>query len=125
MSISYFLLNIYPFGEKTLLTTDMYGQYVSYFSFLSDVLKGNSSLFYSFSKTMSGDMTGLTSYYLLSPFNLLFIFSNINNLPVIILIVTLLKIGFSGLSMFILLNKENNNKNALVFSLIYSMIAYK
>lgn len=124
MSISYFLLDIYPFGEKTLLTTDMYNQYISYFSYLSDILKGNSSLFYSFSKTMGGDMTGLTSYYLLSPFNFLFIFSNINNLPIIILIVTLLKIGSSGLSMFILLDKENNKINALIFSLIYSMIAY-
>lgn len=124
MLLSYFLLSMYPFQNNTLLTIDMNNQYISFFSYLKEVLIGNDSLFYSFSKTMGGEMTGLAAYYLISPFNLLFIFSNVNNLPLIILIVTLLKIGSSGLTMFFLLNQEIKRKNALVFSLIYSMISY-
>lgn len=124
MLLSYFLLSMYPFQNNTLLTIDMNNQYISFFSYFKEVLIGNDSLFYSFSKTMGGEMTGLAAYYLISPFNLLFIFSNVNNLPLIILIVTLLKIGSSGLTMFFLLNQEIKQKNALVFSLIYSMIAY-
>lgn len=115
---------MYPFQNNTLLTIDMTNQYISFFSYFKDVLMGNDSLFYSFSKTMGGEMTGLASYYLMSPFNLLFMFSNVNNLPLIILIVTLLKIGSSGLTMFFLLKQETKQKNALIFSLIYSMIAY-
>ncbi len=124
MLLSYFLLNMYPFQNNTLLTIDMNNQYISFFSYFKEVLMGNDSLFYSFSKTMGGEMIGLAAYYLISPFNLLFIFSNVNNLPLIILIVTLLKIGSSGLTMFFLLKQETNKKNALIFSLIYSMIAY-
>ena len=33
---AYKLIDIYPFGEKSLLTRDMNGQYVSYFSYYKE-----------------------------------------------------------------------------------------
>ena len=63
-----------PFGDKTLLIWDMKWQYVSFFSHLRDILHGDASVFYSFSRALGGEMLGVLSYYLLSPFNLIIYF---------------------------------------------------
>lgn len=66
----YALIGVAPFGEKSLLVTDMDGQYVSFFSYLKDMARNGNDFFYTFSKNLGGDMAGFVAYYLLSPFNL-------------------------------------------------------
>jgi len=41
-------IGMIPFGEKSILTIDMNGQYVSFFSYFREMLKGERGLFYSF-----------------------------------------------------------------------------
>ena len=53
-----------PFGEKTLLTVDMNGQYVAFFSQLRSILLGKDDLLYTFGKALGGDMIGLFAYYI-------------------------------------------------------------
>ena len=89
---------IYPFGSKSILTFDMHNQYVSYFSYLRQVLKGKHSLLYTFSKTMGGDMYGFAAYYLISPLNFLLLFFDTNQLPLAIELITLVKIGLCALT---------------------------
>jgi len=121
----YFVMNIQPFGNETLLTTDMNDQYVAFFSYLKDSLLGDKSLFYSFSKTMSGEMIGLTAYYLFSPFNLLFLFFSKTSFPLVITIVTLLKTACAGLTMFIYLKKKKLSLNAnLLLTTAYALCGY-
>ena len=49
----YIFLGIYPFGDLSLLTIDMYNQYVSFFSYLKSILMGNNDIFYTFSKNLN------------------------------------------------------------------------
>ena len=68
------VLRVYPFGDNTFLIWDMDWQYSSFFAHLHDILHGNASPWYSFSRAIGGDMVGVSAYYLISPFNLLFYF---------------------------------------------------
>ena len=54
--VVYYQLEIAPFGENTILTTDLKGQYISFFSYLKNSLQGEDNLLYSMSKTMGGNM---------------------------------------------------------------------
>ena len=53
------ITGIWPFGTKTILTSDLENQYVQFFSYLREIYKGNHSIFYTFSKTFGGEMLSL------------------------------------------------------------------
>lgn len=106
MLVIYKTVGIYPFGEKTVLTVDLSHQYVSYFAYFKEILKGNHSLFYSFSKTLGGDLVGLTGYYLMSPLNIILLFFPDTMLPVAIEIISLIKTGLCGLTFYLFLTRE-------------------
>lgn len=126
MILVYASVGIYPFGKKSLLTVDLAGQYVAFFNSLKNIFTGDISMFYSFSKTLGGNMFGLVTYYLLSPFNLIFLLFDKINITEAILVINLLKIGFCGLTSYIYFNKtfKDNTKVSLTFSVVYSLCAY-
>ncbi|AMB98576.1 hypothetical protein AWM75_00570 [Aerococcus urinaehominis] len=98
-SLVYWQLNIVPFGEVTLLTTDLKGQYISFFAYFKNALTGPESLIYSFSKTFAGNMVGLTTYYLLSPLNLIFLAFDLVDFPLAVTLLTLVKMAGLAISM--------------------------
>lgn len=126
--ISYIMGGYYPFGDKTLLIWDMDGQYVSYFSWMNHVLKGQSidTLLYSFSVSYGGATIGLLGYYLLSPFNILLLPFSGENLPIGIQLVILCKIACCGVSMYYFLSHRfsKNGYDVVLFSLMYAMMGY-
>ena len=63
----YALIGVAPFGEKSLLVTDMDGQYVSFFSYLKDMARNGNDFFYTFSKNLGGDMAGFAAYSCSAP----------------------------------------------------------
>lgn len=65
------ICNITPFGPNSLAIRDANIQYLDFYGFLKNVLNGNGSLGYSFSKTLGGNFSAVYSYYLTSPFALL------------------------------------------------------
>ena len=74
------LFGQYPFGNHTLLIWDMNWQYSSFLVHLHDILHGEASAWYTFSRAIGGDMYGVGAYYLFSPYNLLFYFFDEQNL---------------------------------------------
>lgn len=124
MCLVYRILGIYPFGTKTLFTNDMSYEYVAFFAQAGELLRGNSDFLYSFKKVLGGDMAGLFGYYLLSPFNLLAVFFKPHQMPEFVLLITLLKIGFSGLTMNLYLWRIREERFSLVFSTAYALMAY-
>ncbi len=126
MILLYIQGGIYPFGSKSLLTADLAGQYIAFFNALKNILDGSTNLFYSFSKTLGGNMYGLLTYYLMSPFNLLLIFFSKSSIPEFIFLINILKIGLSGLTSYIYFDKTFNDKRftSIVFSTVYSLMAY-
>lgn len=123
--VVYYQLEIAPFGENTILTTDLKGQYISFFSYLKNSLQGEDNLLYSMSKTMGGNMVGLTSYYLLSPLNIIFLFFRLEYFPIAITILTLLKIGLMSSSFTWLMYKKNlPTWGQIVLGISYGLMSY-
>ncbi len=60
-----------PFGVNTPAVTDAKLQYLDLFAYCKDVLTGQNSVVYTFSKSLGGSAVGIWAYYLASPFNLL------------------------------------------------------
>ncbi|CAK8053515.1 YfhO family protein [Eupransor demetentiae] len=95
-----------PFGHSTILTVDLGQQYIDQFAeFKHTLLNHPGSFFYSFANGLGGDMLSEWAYYLMSPFNLIFLLAKPMTFPAVILFVTLLKFGCAGLTMAYALKK--------------------
>ena len=114
-----------PFGNNTTLLLDSVGQYIDFISYFKTVLRGENDLFYSFAKTLGGDFVGLASYYLLSPFNLLFLLSDNENIPLFYTAVTVLKLSACGTAFYWAAQKRfGAGYIHLLFSTAYALMAY-
>ena len=127
--LSYFIYRgFYPFGHSSLLTVDMGQQYVAFYEYLRNtILHHPSQLLYSFSNGIGGDMFGSWAYYLFSPLNLLLLFFPGEQITAGILLITLLKYGLSGFSMYYFLTKTNQAKRKYLptaLSVSYSLMAF-
>lgn len=114
----------YPFGDKTLMLWDMDWQYNAFFGYLHDILHGNADAAYSFSIAIGGNTAGIITYYLMSPFNLIFYFFGQDKIYIGVMVLLLLKTGFIGLSMNLYLNRREKGYGTLLFSTAYALSAY-
>ena len=126
MLVIYALIGIYPVGDKTIVNSDMYSQYVGFLGHIKDVLKGEANLFYSFSKSLGGNTVGLFAYYMASPLNLIIGLFPKAYIAEAIVVITLIKIGLASLTFTIYLieNFKKKDINVIMFSLCYSFMAY-
>lgn len=127
ISTIYAMIGVYPFGKQTLLTVDLGQQYVDFFSYYRHTLLHEpSALLYSFVKGIGGEMVGLWSYYLTSPFNFILLFTPQRYLPIGVTLLMILKISSASLSFTYLLIKKFEGKGLLVptFSLAYAMMGF-
>ena len=126
MGIIYAVMGIYPFGNKNIITSDMYLLYVAFLSRIKDILLGDANIFYSFSKSLGGNTAGLFAYYMSSPFNLIIALFPKAYIGEVIAFITLIKLGFTGLTSTIYLSKTYKKKDitTLMFSLCYCFMAY-
>ncbi len=111
---------------KTLLVSDLAAQYEALLREFKDIVTNKSSLFYSFSKGLGGNMIGTVSYYLISPLNLIVLLFSDSNIDIAIALIILLYISLSGLTMFIYLKHhfKISNFNLLIFSSSYALMSY-
>lgn len=122
----YFLLGIYPFGEKTVLTMDMSGQYVSYLAYFRNAVFGKANLFYNFSMNLGSNCFGLFAYYLSSPLNLILCLFPEAMITEAILVLNIIKIGLCATTMAVYLQKTTHLKNShiVLFALMYGLMSY-
>ena len=100
MLVVWFFMGSYPFGNKSLMAVDFGQQYISFFGLLKHaVLTGDlSSLTYSFTKSLGGDMIGVLGYYLMSPFNIFYILIPFKHYGLAVFLTIWLRYGAIGLS---------------------------
>ena len=116
---AFFMVNkIAPFGTHPVRMYDSYYQYTGF------LLNLKNFDFYSLKVGLGFNYFATATYYLLSPFNFLFLFSNIKNIDIFYTIVILLKLGLASVTMSILLNYKAYNKASLLFGIIYSMSGF-
>ncbi|WEV53003.1 YfhO family protein [Bifidobacterium sp. ESL0704] len=124
------ILSVAPFGggQKTLAVNDANMQYLSFFAYLKDVLSGNNSIGYTFSKGLGGNNVAVFSYYLMSPFNLLVVFFSKVHLNDFYDILVLLKLCTAGLTMSVYLTHRLgprlNRLYTVLLSVSYALMQY-
>ena len=119
------LSGFYPFGDTSILMADMRYQFVDYFGYMKKIFFSNDTLFYSFSKTLGGDMAGLEAYYCNNPFLMLLLFIPNKMLPGGILVMMIIMLGFIGLSFNIFLTEVYGSRyTTLIFSTAYAFMGY-
>ena len=128
MILAIFLLfTITPFGNRTWLTIDLGQQYVDFFSYYQDTLLHHpEQFFYSFSKSIGGEMVSLWAYYLLSPFNLLFLLIPHSAIAMGVSLLIFLKLVSCTVSFSVLLDVKFKQRNwtTLLFALSYGFMSY-
>lgn len=98
--------NIYPFGSESFLTEDLKYQYIDFFAWFRGVLLGENSVYYSPAQGLGFNTWGLYSYYTASPFNLLLLFFNQDNLTLAVFIISALKLSCISLAMSFYLRRR-------------------
>ena len=96
---------IYPFGDKSILCIDLYGQYTHFLGFLKN--SSPSEFLYSFTKGFGGNTFGLFAYYCISVFNLLVFFFDSMEATAFAIITA--KLVFRGLCMYIYMRKTSKS----------------
>ncbi len=121
--ITFLLLGIFPFGNRSMVIIDSNTQYVTFLTYLRTILLGQNNFKYTFSSTLGQNMIPLIGYYLMSIFNILVIFFKPENIKILITILMILKIGLCSTIMEYYLSKKYH-KNTLLFSICYGLMTY-
>lgn len=90
--------SIAPFGDgsSSLATNDAQIQYLDFFAYLKNVLAGNDSVRYTLGKGLGGTGIAVFSYYLSSPFNLLFLPFPDEWMPAVYDVIVVLKLALAS-----------------------------
>ncbi len=113
VTVMYALLRFYPFGDGTLLTGDLNGQYVAYLADLKRRL-AEGGFFYSFAKLCGGSTLGLFAYYMVSPFNLLILVLPTRMIPIAVQLMFLLRVALTSTACCWFLQKHYNSASRLL-----------
>ena len=143
MALTYGLFDVYPIGkwmgtnyenipkrksahDGAVLVLDLNGQYVYYFEALRDALWGKGSIFYNWSRNLSGEFMGIIGYYLASPFTLIVMLLPRTMLLESLLLMQLCKLGAVGVtfSYYLQHSKKMKPLNSLIFSTAFALCAY-
>ena len=110
-----------PFVDKSLLIMDMSGQYVEFYNALKF-----GDVYFSWSKTLGTNYIGVFAYYVSSPFSLLTLLFPNEAMPLCVTLLTVLKIGFAGLTFAIYGTRHFQLKGITVaaFSCAYALMGY-
>ena len=126
MWMIYIALEVWPFGNNSVLVLDLNGQYVYFFEDLKNKVLNGGSLLYTWSRDLGGEFMGIFAYYLSSPFSFLMALFSSNHTTEALLLIILLKSGTMGATMAYYLNESHPTKrlNTIIFSTCYALSGY-
>ena len=121
--LAYIVQGVFPFGDRHILTIDLYHQYAPFMAEYRRVLLGGGSLFFSWHGGLGIPFYALWAHYLASPFNLLLLFFPESLLTEAVLLISLLKIGLAGYTFAYFLRKRRGTPRTtdLIFSSFYAL----
>ena len=97
---------IYPFGDRSFLFSDMYHQYMPFFSELLHKIRGGENLGFSFNVGIGSNFLALFVYYLASPLHIFSLLVPESHLMEFMSYLIVLKIGLAGLASYIYLRRR-------------------
>lgn len=116
-----------PLGGMSILTLDLNAQYVYFYEALRDAVWGDSSLLYSFSRSMGGEFMGIYAYYIASPLSYIVCLFPKSMMLYALLLIVCAKIGLCGATFAFYLHKRTDKPNEntiIIFSTMYALCAY-
>ena len=117
---------IYPFGDRSFLRTDLYHQYAPFFQELKDKLSNGESLFYTWDIGLGTNFMAIFAYYLSSPLNWFLLICPGSLVIEFITYGIVLKMALSSLTMTWYLNRHNHTNSiaAAFFGIFYGLSGY-
>lgn len=125
--LSIFIIKgIFPFGDRSFLFSDMYHQYMPFFSEFMRKLKAGEGLSYSYQVGIGSNFLALYVYYLASPFHFLALLVPEKYLMEFMSYLVIVKVGLCGLSFFAYLRYHFKKKDPamLFFSCFYALSGF-
>ena len=110
------LNHITPFGDRTFLYEDMKQQYMDFYAYYRAVLHGKDNFLYSAHSGLGSNMLGTWTYYLTSPFLIIFALVPERLFPVAVTFMTMMKIAAIGFTTWVFLRSihlEDINGSAI------------
>jgi uncharacterized membrane protein YfhO len=126
MLVLFAVKGIYPFGDRSFLSADLYHQYMPFFCELLRKVRGGESLWYSFRLGIGSNFFALFVYYLASPFHILSLLVPGDHLIDFIGYMIVVKVGLCGLTCCIYLREHFHTKEAgcVLFSCFYALSGF-
>lgn len=122
---AYAVCGIAPFGDKLLLFSDSYTQYAYFWGHFRQVLLGQGDAFYNMGMVLGGNQIGIFAYYVASPLNLIFLLFPVEEVPIAMHLIVLIKISLCGLAMAVFFKHTAGlDWRCLLLSTAYALCAY-
>lgn len=117
----YAAMGMWPFGDRTILASDMADQYVEFFCALK-----NGDVYFSWSKALGSSYIGVFSYYVSSPLSFLTLLAPNEYMPAALMLLCCLKSGLIGLAFSFFYRRRFGRAGTacLLFSLCYALSSY-
>ena len=117
---------VFPFGDKCILRTDFYHQYLPFYSELKHKLSNFDSLLYTYDVGLGTNFITLFAYYLSCPFNILLFIVPQKFVLEFMTFMIILKISLSGLtfSYYLVRRYKSGSFAVIIFSIFYAMSGY-
>lgn len=117
---------IYPFGDRSFLYSDMYHQYMPFFTEFLEKIKAGEGLAYSYHVGIGSNFLALYVYYLASPLHWLAFLVPQAYLMEFMSYLVIVKIGLCGLTFFLYVRNRFGCKdsNILFFACFYALSGY-
>lgn len=116
----YMLLDVYPFGTRSISYYDMSQSFVPLYYHTWDVLHGVKNVYFDWNVGMGCSVTDVAGAFLFFPSNLFFLFIKRENILLAMSVFLMLKMMFSAFSMSFYVSKQCRSKALCV----YAGIAY-
>lgn len=127
MLIIFIINGIYPFGDRSFLFSDMYHQYMPFFSEFMRKIRAGEGLSYSWNVGIGSNFLALYVYYLASPLHWLALLAPERFLMEFMSYLVIIKIGLCGLTFCIYLRshfQDRKEAGALFFSCFYALSGF-
>lgn len=126
LALSFAVQSVFPFGDRHILTVDLYHQYAPFLMELRDKLLSGESLFLSWRGGLGYNFYATFTYYLASPLNLLSLIFPESALSELVSFLVLLKIGLAGFCFHLFLKKSSRRDGplALAFATAYALSGF-
>ena len=119
-----FFSNILGYGNHTILSGDLYQQYIAFIHSFLDALFGKRDFWYSFSLFYGSGTASTYAYYCLSPFNLLYLLPFSDSAVTIVLILCKLSLAAALFNTYIQHSLKQTSAYTILFSVAYALSTY-